>query len=57
MRRLIDLLHQSYTCAASLKTIPVTFCAGDYLILKEQKSGANSAAASTTKAWRGNESL
>lgn len=35
MMRLVDLLHQNSTCAASLKTIPVTFCADDYLILNE----------------------
>lgn len=42
MMRLIDLLHQSYTCAVSLKTIPVTFGADNKLILNEQKraSGA-----------------
>lgn len=33
--RLIDLLHQNSTCAARLKTTPVTFCADDYLILNE----------------------
>lgn len=42
MMCLIDLLHQSCICAVSLKSIPVTFCADNYLILNEQKraSGA-----------------
>lgn len=40
MMCLIDLLHQNYTCAAGLKTIPVTFCADIYLILNKEETAS-----------------